>query len=283
MAHKPCRDRTFPLWLSYEYERQYTANLTWLQQFLIRLGRLHALALWEGAFQRPDDGLLDRILASGWQETGEDRRDDLEAGLDSALAERFPAAIDSFGPTEARDLLDCTPPFRQIRQAFSSLDLVRETTTYEWLHLFLHGFALLVEEAIRRHGKEGELVAYDALLEEVAAATFSADVQTYMERRRDRFQTEPEEATPFTAGLEVELVRASETEVVNRVVECEWARYYRERHPTVGYLMACSVDNAAYRSANERIRLQRTTNLMEGGDHCDFRVYALPEVFGKQP
>ena len=49
-----------------------------------------------------------------------------------------------------------------------------------------------------------------------------------------------------------------------------------ERHPRVGYMLACALDNAAYRSFNDQIRLQRTSTLMEGGSECDFRVYALP-------
>jgi hypothetical protein len=65
---------------------------------------------------------------------------------------------------------------------------------------------------------------------------------------------------------------------VTRVVECEWARYFLEHHPGVGYLLACSLDNAAYRSFNNRLRLQRTSTLMEGGTACDFRVYALEAI-----
>ena len=99
--------------------------------------------------------------------------------------------------------------------------------------------------------------------------------EDYMARRAARFSTKPEEADMFSAGLEVELVRASETEVVTKVTVCEWARYYLERHPRVGYMLACALDNAAYRSFNDRIRLQRTSTLMEGGTECDFRVYAV--------
>ena len=81
-----------------------------------------------------------------------------------------------------------------------------------------------------------------------------------------------------SAGLEVELIRGSDKEVVTRVTECEWAPYYLERHPRVGYLLACSHDNAAYSSISDRVRLQRTSTLMEGGQECDFRVYALEET-----
>ncbi len=62
------------------------------------------------------------------------------------------------------------------------------------------------------------------------------------------------------------------------VTQCEWARYFRERHPLVGYLMACSTDEAAYRAFNPALRLQRTSTLMEGGQVCDFRIYAASEA-----
>ena len=78
-----------------------------------------------------------------------------------------------------------------------------------------------------------------------------------------------------TAGLEAELVSANDTEVLTHTKECEWVRYYRDRHPRVGYLMCCSTDAAAYRAINARLRLQRTATLMEGDSHCDFRVYAV--------
>ena len=42
-------------------------------------------------------------------------------------------------------------------------------------------------------------------------------------------------------------------------------------------MLACSLDNAAYKSFDPRIRLQRTCTIMEGGEICDFRVYALDE------
>ena len=90
--------------------------------------------------------------------------------------------------------------------------------------------------------------------------------------------SEPEEATLFTAGLEMDILSASERELVLHVKGCEWARYFRERHPRVGYLLACSTDEVAYRAFNESLRLQRTSTLMEGGEVCDFRVYALGDA-----
>jgi hypothetical protein len=177
---------------------------------------------------------------------------------------------------EARELVENTPPFRQIRQRFSTLDLRRETTTYEGLHLFFDGLALLAETLIERLGKQGEFIAYDATLAQwTKRQRRTQSVEEFMSGRLARFSSPPDEPDMFTAGLQVELVRGSTQEIVTRVTECEWARYYLERHPGVGYMLACSADNAAYESFNERIRLQRTSTLMEGGAECDFRVYAF--------
>ena len=81
----------------------------------------------------------------------------------------------------------------------------------------------------------------------------------------------------YTTGVEETLVRATEEEVVLHVEACEWARYFRAYHPRVGYLLACSTDEAAYQAFNPRLRLQRTGTLMEGGTVCDFRVYAVDD------
>jgi hypothetical protein len=78
----------------------------------------------------------------------------------------------------------------------------------------------------------------------------------------------PEEANIFTAGLDIERIRTSEKEAVVHVKECEWARYFQERHPQCGYLMACSTDEAACRAFNKNLRMQRTSTLMEGGKIC---------------
>ena len=138
------------------------------------------------------------------------------------------------------------------------------------------GLALLTEALLRSRGKQGELIAYDVLREgRIRAAGGKAG--SVAEILSD-LTAEPEEATLFTAGLEMETLRVSERELVLHVKECEWARYFRERHPQVGYLLACSTDEVAYRAFNENLRLQRTSTLMEGGEVCDFRIYAVGDA-----
>ena len=86
------------------------------------------------------------------------------------------------------------------------------------------------------------------------------------------FIAEPGEPDLFTVGLKTELVRASDCEVVLLVRECAWSSYFHQRHPSVGYLVACSTDEVAYRAFNENLRLQRTMTLVERGEVCDFRI-----------
>lgn len=287
MSYAPCRHRRFPLRLDEEFEYHYYYYLSWLKHLLERLGRECTLAVWQQAFADFDAALLSDILSEGWEaiDAGEEAR--AEPVIASLLAELFPLPVEGVSRDEARHLIDGTPPFPQVRRRFSALSAQRETTTYEALHLFRDGLALLAETLIDRHGKQGEFIAYDAMLAELATAQLPAQtVADFMSKRQARFSSEPDRADMFTAGLQVEFIWASESEVITLVKECEWARYFQERHPSVGYLLACSLDNAVYGTFNERIRRQRTSTLMEGGSACDFRVYALdptPELEESAP
>jgi hypothetical protein len=276
MSHKPCRERTFPLRLDREFEYHYDGYLHWLKHLLERLGRECTLAVWREAFAEFDAGPLSEILSADWEPVRVDEGAEADDVIASLLEEVFPLPVEGVSPEKARRIIDGTPPFPQIRQRFSDLNVKREISTYEALHLFRDGLALLAETLIDRYGKQGEFIAYDTMLAELAAAGIPGqEVADFMAKRQARFGSEPDEANMFSAGLEVEFVRGSENEVVTLVKECEWARYFRECHPRVGYLLACALDNAMYGAFNERIRLQRTSTLMEGGSACDFRVYAV--------
>jgi hypothetical protein len=258
------------------YEYHYWLYLNWLKHLLERLGREHALALWEDVFSGYDEGLLVDILSMGWEEEGESKPNGTAKALDEILSELYPSPVEGVSGEQVRMLVENTPPFRQIRQHLPSLNMKRQITTYEYLHLFRDGLGLVAEALMDDYGKQGEYLIYEAMLEEWPRnAEPRMSVGAFMSKRAARFGAEPEEPDIFSAGLEVELIRSSETEVVTRVVECEWARYYREHHPQAGYMLACALDNAAYRSFNDEIRLQRTSTLMEGGQWCDFRVYGV--------
>jgi predicted hydrocarbon binding protein len=272
----PCSERVFALKLAYWLPACYKSHLRWLRHLLERLGRDCTLLVWQDACRDYDDELLLQILRDGWKEVAHDEAIDAEASIAELFPRFFPVAIEGVSKEEARRLVEMRPPIRQVRQTFTSLNVWRETTTYETLHLASGGLALLTEALMRFHGKQGELIAYD-LLREGRISAEAGKTGSVAEFISD-FTSESEEANIYTAGLREEIVHTSEREVVVHIKECEWARYFRERHPKVGYLMACSTDEAAYRAFNRNLRLQRTSTLMEGGKVCDFRIYAIDEV-----
>ena len=149
----------------------------------------------------------------------------------------------------------------------------RKSPRFDALHLRFDGLATLVEALIDVYGKQGELIAYDLIIKSRLASSAGAFMS--VEDFVADFDATPEHGPNlFTAGLEMETISKAPREIVVHVTECEWARYYQERHPHVGYLMACSTDEVAYRALNDQLMMQRTQTIMEGSMYCDFRIYA---------
>lgn len=259
MASIPCSQRTF----LYRIDLSVfcASYLRWFNHLNERVGAQNRLAVWKRAFAHHDDPLLEKILSAEWH-----RVPAAEATLDDGLASV---------PLKTRKIIEGTPPIAQIKRHFPRETVERNITAYEVLHLRFDGLARLAETLIELFGKQGELIVYDLMVE--SRLTSAKDRGTVEEFIED-FTAPPAMPNLFTAGLETELIRKTNRAVVLDVRECEWARYFRERHPTVGYLMACSTDEVAYRAFNKNLRMQRTSTLMEGGEKCDFRIYAIDEV-----
>jgi hypothetical protein len=149
----------------------------------------------------------------------------------------------------------------------------KEITAYHALHIRFDGLAYLAESLIEKYGKQGEFIVYD-LVREGRLASSQGETCSVEEFIED-FTSESDTPNLFTAGLEFEVISKSDREAVVDIQECEWARYFQERHPRVGYLMACSTDEVAYKGFNPSLRLQRTGTIMEGNEKCDFRIYAV--------
>ncbi len=272
----PRTKKVFSLRLAAWLPTCYASYLRWLRRLLERLGHDRTLSLWQAVYQDYDDELLLQILGTGWNATPQDKELDVEASLAELFPRFFPVAIEGVSQEMARQLVEKMPPIQQIRATFPSLNVWKEITAYEALHLRFDGPALLTEALAQLHGKQGELIAYDVLREERIDAMRgrTGSVAEFLAG----FLSEPKEANIFSVGLKTERVHATELELLLHIKECAWARYFQEHHPQVGYLMACSTDEAAYRAFNENLRLQRTSTLMEGGDVCDFRIYALGDA-----
>jgi hypothetical protein len=271
MSYVPCRDRHFRLKLR---DAEVAARMNyafWLKNLVERLGARLVVPLWDRAFANYDTGFTNSILRSGWVPSDSDEPEAQSPSVHLLLGDSLGFGDDAMPAADAAALIDDTPPLPQLRELHSDLSLERETSVYEALHVYMHGMALLTEVLLDELGKQGELIVYDVISTGRAgmARRKGGSFQDFVRESEEDF----EKPGMYSAGLEVEREVISPREYINRVTECEWARYFRERHPGVGYLLACSTDEAGARGFNEFIRLQRTSTIMEGGSECDFRWY----------
>ena len=269
----PCTKRLFPLRIN--FVTFYESYLRWLRHLIERFGYQNTLSIWKHTFAAYDDQFLKSILSSGWHKVQSDKNSSLEAKAEELIEEYFPASSSKLSKAEVRNIIEDTPPITQIKQLFSVYTVEKEITAYNALHIRFDGIACLAESLIDKYAKEGEFIVYDLMTEGRLAASQgeTGSIEEFMEY----FTSESGTPNLFTAGLEIEVIRKSAREAVTFVRECEWARYFQERHQRVGYLMACSTDEVAYKAFNPSLRLRRTGTIMEGNDKCDFMVYAVAE------
>jgi len=274
-ANLDLRQRTYDLQLAPGWKSTVDSRLFWLESMLRRLGRDVALAIWSEAFRVPDDGLMAATLAAGWEPSADQA--DPPIVIEDLIAPRFASPVEGVATSEAHALVMMDAGVRLPLEKFPSLKVKRQITAYDTLHLLLDGMARLAATMASQLGKEGELLAYDfcrdGRIGRAAAAGQNQAADEVLKEWADQEQSAA--PTIFSAGLDDELVRASDTEVILHVRACEWARYFRERHPSVGYLVACSTDEAELRAVTDGLRMQRTSTIMEGGKVCDFRVYKV--------
>jgi len=267
------KKRTFPLELRPFWLSTYESRLFFLRSMLDRLGKDTTVTIWNEAFQKPDGGLMQKILSEGWETYAAEEK--VEKAVERVLEESNATLGEGISKDEARRLVEMDYFISMARKQFPTLEVKRDLNTYSSLHLRIDGIARLSEAMITSLGKQGELAIYDIIRARRAAQAASeregaADViKEYADSVRSK------ERDVYTAGLDAELVKVTKTEVVSRVKGCEWARYCTEHHPTVGYMIACSTDDAALRAMNDSLRMQRTSTIMEGGEVCDFRVYSV--------
>jgi L-2-amino-thiazoline-4-carboxylic acid hydrolase-like protein len=288
LTTQPESQRTFVLRLSthyIEYLRMYAFVYRHLTE---RLGREAVEELWSQSDLSFEDDLFSVLITTGW--TNEEAEStDLRLDRKDLIERLFTPAVQGVTAEEATSFLLGIGPFRQLDATFRNLAVQRAATTYEALHLLVHGLANFAEAAIDRFGKAAEFMIYDALKEEIEDRLQpEMSGQDYVRAIHDHAQSKPAEETepadphppaepaPLvmgSAGHVEEIVRVAEDEIIVHMTQCSWADYYLERHPTVGQLLGCCADDPTYRRTAKGLRLQRQFTLMEGDACCDFRIY----------
>ena len=272
-ANPDLRTRTYELQLAPAWRRTVDSRLFWLESMLRRLGKDVTLALWHEAFRAPDDGLMAAILAAGWEASSDQVH--APARIDELVEARFAPPAEGVSTTQAHALVMMDSGVRLPIERYPSLQVRRHITAYDSIHLGLDGMARLATAMTSHLGKQGELLAYDLCRDGRTARAAAEGGKRAADEVLKEWADSGQSTSPtiFSAGLNDELVRASDTEVILHITACEWARYFGERHPSVGYLVACSTDDAELRAVTDGLWMQRTSTIMEGGKLCDFRIY----------
>jgi len=79
----------------------------------------------------------------------------------------------------------------------------------------------------------------------------------------------------WTAGdaYEMEVLELSDTRYFFNVKRCRYADMYKELDMAdLGVVLSCGRDFELVEGFNPRMKLVRTKTIMEGHDHCDFRI-----------
>lgn len=78
-------------------------------------------------------------------------------------------------------------------------------------------------------------------------------------------------------NLEVEQLELSATRFDFNVTRCRYAEMYKELGMAdLGVILSCGRDFELVAGFNPRMSLRRTRTIMEGHDHCDFRIALRP-------
>jgi hypothetical protein len=269
------REQVFPVKLISEFSRLYESYVHWLKTLIERLGYKNTINVWQDAYQNYDEKMLNKILSSGWTKKNDYKLSNQDEKINDIIETYFSVPVGGLTKNEAKQLIEITPPIMQIKKNCATLHVWKDITAYDYIHLSLNGVALLVESLIKHFKKEGELIAYDFIRAKRTKGSENDNLSVKELISAIGSITKSDKPNLMTAALKVDIISSSEKEIIMHVKACEWARYFRENYPKVGYLINCSTDEAAYRTANKNIRMQRTSTLMEGGKVCDFRVYAI--------
>ena len=81
--------------------------------------------------------------------------------------------------------------------------------------------------------------------------------------------------TLWSAGgaLERDVVHKSEKRYDYNIVRCKYAEMYKSLGlAELGFVLSCGRDGKMFGGFNRDIRFERTQTIMEGAEHCDFRL-----------
>ncbi len=274
MNSSDIKKKTFNAQLSKAFTGIYKQYAVFASHCLIRLGFEPTINLMGKTLLQKTDYYTSEILNYGWMPS--EAAADIEKEKKDIISANLPDSILRIETPGCQNLVDQFSemyPLNQMIVKFrDELQLECKLTAYEYLHLVFDGYAKLIEALIKEYNKEGELIAYD-IERKIRLSNPPKSCDNDIKQFMKDFAFLENSNDLLSIGLSCTLKKVTENEVVKDVNECAWARYFRDHHPDVGYLIACSTDETEYLNYNKSLRMRRTKTLMEGGDCCDFHVF----------
>ena len=79
----------------------------------------------------------------------------------------------------------------------------------------------------------------------------------------------------WSAGnaLKREIIEKDDTKYNYNITRCKYAEMYKELGlADMGFIFSCGRDGKMFGGFNKNIKFERTQTIMQGADHCDFRL-----------
>jgi len=130
----------------------------------------------------------------------------------------------------------------------------------------------LIRAFVEELGREKALATVRTVIESLA---FESGVQLARQMGGDSIACFAKGFRAWGVGgtLEMERLELSETRYEVNIKRCKYAEMYKELGMAdLGVILSCSRDFALVAGFNPRMTLRRAKTIMEGYDHCDFRI-----------
>ncbi len=133
-----------------------------------------------------------------------------------------------------------------------------------------------IEACRARFGDEATRELVIATIERIAAKEGAAWAKTYGKGLAS-LRRVAEEVWAGGGSMAINVIRETEDRLDFNITRCGYAEFYRELGlAEIGHLVHCCRDHAMVSRFDPAVDFVRTSTIMEGGSHCDFRFRKKP-------
>lgn len=152
-----------------------------------------------------------------------------------------------------------------------SLKEVRYLSYTELMELSAELLSGIVEEIIRKYGKEGLYIVKKAVKDSWVKLSINK-----FKNIEDRSVSSYKKwiITTLDSETKYEIIEDKKDSVLFKFTDCTWANAFKAiGKPEIGYYLFCANDGPLVKAFNKNISFERTKTLMEGDDFCNHHFF----------